>query len=258
MPRGAVTSRPVARYGAAMMRAVLLIACLFLATPAVAQINCNEGLPPIDNDADSRMGAPDFIRQVMAKEAVFAKAISNFAYNADVTIQTLDGDKVDGELRQLASIGFNAAGSRVVTRAAPSAKSLKRLSVTAHDLDVLTAAPPFALTTDSVADRDAVYSGRQQVADHNTAVFDLLPRNEQAPFRGFAGRTWVWTAQNTVLKTCGRYSGLPIGPMRWEMQRVAVGDNWFPLWLKADETLRIGDSDVHVRVVVQYAGYKAR
>jgi hypothetical protein len=62
-----------------------------------------------------------------------------------------------------------------------------------------------------------------------------------------------------VLKTCGRSSSLPVGLIRYEIRRTQVaGDNWFPVLIHADETTRVDDADVHVRVMVTYADYKAR
>jgi hypothetical protein len=242
-----------------MIRVAALLSVLAFTAPALAQVNCNEGLQPIDNDASSVMSAPQFIHSVAAKEAAFAKAFSGFTYKADVTVQTLEGDTVDGELHQVSAVTFDPAGVRVSHTLQPPTNTLKRVTLSPKDLDTFVMSPPFALTGDTLAERDAVYSGRQQIGDHNASVFDLLPRNDRAPLHGFAGRTWVWAGQSAILKTCGRNSSLPIGPMRWEVQRSQVaGENWFPVLIRADEPTRIGDKDVHVRVLVKYADYKAR
>jgi hypothetical protein len=242
-----------------MTPAAALFSVLLLATPAFAQVNCNEGLQPIDSDAVSPMSVPEFIHAIGAKETAFGKAFSGFGYTVDVSIQTLQGDAVDGEFHQVYSVAFDRAGTRTATPAGAATNTLVRLKPSDKDIDTFVTAPPFTLTSDILADKDAVYSGRQQVADHNASVFDLLPRNDQAPLRGFAGRTWVWAGESSVLKTCGRSSALPIAPMRYEIQRAQVGgENWFPALIRADEETRIGDNNVHLRVTVKYADYKAR
>ncbi len=43
---------------------------LLLAAPALAQIDCNQGMPPIEKDAASSMSALDFTHAVSAKETV--------------------------------------------------------------------------------------------------------------------------------------------------------------------------------------------
>jgi len=137
--------------------------------------------------------------------------------------------------------------------------TLKRLALSDKDIDTFINAPPFALTADVLADKDAVYSGRQRMGDHNTSVFDMLPRNQQAPLRGFIGRTWVWARQESVLRTCGRSSAFPIAPLRYEVRRAQVAnENWFPALIRADEEASIGDANVRVRVTVTYSNYKAR
>ena len=242
-----------------MTPAAAFVALLLLVAPAFAQVDCNNGMQPIDIRAASPMSAPDFIRSVAAKEAAFAKAFAAFGYTADVSIQTLQGDQVDGELHQVSTVTFDTAGMRVAKAGGSPTNTLSRLKLSNKDVDSFVLAPPFALTSEMIAERDAVYSGRQQVGDHDASVFDLLPRNETAPLHGFAGRAWVWSGESAVLKTCGRSSSLPVGPIRYEVQRIQVaGDNWFPALIRADETTRVGDADVHVRVTVTYADYKAR
>jgi hypothetical protein len=238
---------------------LLLLFVSAFAPLAFAQVDCNEGMPPIDNSADSQMSAPDFLRSVAAKESAFAKAFSGFGYTADVSIQTLQGETVDGELHQVSTVAFDPAGMRIATARGTQTNTLSRLKLSTRDIANFVLAPPFALTTDAIAERDTVYSGRQQVGEHNASVFDPLPRNDVAPLRGFAGRAWVFVGQSAVLKTCGRSSNLPIGQIRYEVERVQVaGDNWFPALIRADETMRVGGEDVHVRVTVKYADYKAR
>ena len=244
---------------AAAFVSLLLLSVSAFASSAFAQVDCNEGMAPIDNTADSQMSAPDFIRSVAAKESAFAKAFAGFGYTADVSVQTLQGNTIDGELHQVSMVAFDPAGVRVVKSDGAPTNTLSRLKLSNREIDSFVLAPPFALTTEAIAERDAVYSGRQQVGDHNASVFDLLPRNDQAMLRGFSGRAWVLASQSAVLKTCGRSSNLPIGQIRYEVERVQVaGDNWFPALIRADETMRVGGEDVHVRVTVKYADYKAR
>lgn len=239
--------------------AATFLPVLLVAMPALAQIDCNAGMQPIDTGADSRMSAPEFITKVAARESALTKAFTGFGYAADISIQTIANDAVDGEFHEVVTVAFDPAGVRTATPVQPPTNTLARLKLSDKDIDTFVTAPPFALTIDVLAEKDAVYSGRQQVADHNASVFDMLPRNDQAPLRGFIGRTWVWTSKASVLRTCGRSSAFPIAPMRYEIQRIQVaGDNWFPALIRADEEARIGDGTVHVRVTVKYSDYKAR
>jgi len=233
------------------------LATVLLWAPAMAQIRCNEGLEPLDRAADSRVSPMDFIRDIAANEATFTKAFANFGYVLDVSVQTLRGDTVDGEFRQVARIGHDAAGLRrkTVTEAPPS--TLTRLKLTERDVDSLRDA--FVLSPDVLADRDIVYSGRQRLTDFNATVFDILPRSEQVSPRGFTGRVWVRGRDDAIVRICGVVATGPFGPLRYEVVRIKVADQfWFPAQIRADEETKVDGESVRVRINVQYSDYTAR
>ena len=90
----------------------VLATALMSAHVASAHVKCSEGLPPVDRAAESRVTAQDFIRKVAAKEVAFARALGGYRYTVDASVQTLAGDAVDGEYRQVAIVGFDANGPR--------------------------------------------------------------------------------------------------------------------------------------------------
>ena len=236
---------------------VLPAVLLALAAPARAQVNCASDLPPIDRDAESRMSAQDFIRALTVKEAAFSKALGNYGYTVDATVETLAGDTVDGEYHQVSMLSFDANGPRrepILT----TVNTLKRIKFVDRDVEALRDA--FTLTPDRVSTGDIVYSGRQKVGDVNAALFDVLPRNPTGEIRGFEGRAWVRASADSVMRLCGRSNATPIAPMRFEVIRALVDDQyWFPVSIRADEEAQIGkDAKVHVRVTVTYSNYKSR
>ncbi|MBS0517407.1 MAG: hypothetical protein JSR90_01875 [Proteobacteria bacterium] len=240
-----------------MFRIAPPLAVLLLAMPAFAQINCTEGMAPIDSAAPSRMSPVEFTHAIATTETAFAKAFANYGYTAEIDVQTVQGDTVDGAFHRKVVVGFDAFGRVVKTIEAPPS-TLTRLQLSEKDIELLVT-PPFAVTIDNMAEKDAVYSGRQPLGDHNASVFDLLPRNDQAPLRGFIGRVWVWTSKNIVLKTCGRSTSFPVGPYRYEVVRGQVGEeNWFPVLIRADEEIQSGDNSFRVRVTAKYSDYAAR
>src|SRR5688500_15748011 len=97
MPTGTNPGKPL----------ILLAAVLLLAAPASARVNCNEGMESLDQEAGARMSAQDFAKDVATKEIATARAFGQFAYTVEVVIQTLQDDKVDGELRQVATYSFD-------------------------------------------------------------------------------------------------------------------------------------------------------
>jgi hypothetical protein len=227
-----------------------------LAGPAIAQVKCGDDLEAVDQDANSRMSAPDFILRVSAKETAFARAFANFGYTIDATVQTLQGDQVDGEYRHVSTLSFDASGPRREI-AEGAVNTLTRIRFADRDLEALRDA--FVLTPDRVSAGDIVYSGRQKVGDINASLFDIVPRSAVDDVRGFEGRSWVRARDDAVMRLCGRSSSSPIAPMRFQVIRALVAEQyWFPVSIRADEEARIGKETVRVRVTVKYSNYKAR
>jgi len=234
----------------------IAVAAVALAWPAVAQVKCGDDLGPVDEDAGSRMSAPDFIRRVSAKEAAYARALANFGYTVEATIQTLQGDTVDGEYRHTSTHSFDASGPKREI-AEGSVNTLTRIKFADRDLEALRDA--FVLTADRVSTADIAYSGRQRVGEINASLFDIMPRDATADVRGFEGRVWVRTREDGVMRLCGRSSSAPIAPMRYRVDRLLVDDQyWFPVSIRADEEARVGNEKVRLRVTVKYSNYKAR
>ena len=223
--------------------------------PVSAQVRCGEDLPPIDRDADSRMSARDFVREVTAKETEVVRALANFGYTVEASVQTLSGDTVDGEFRLVSTLGFDDKGPK--REVAESVNTLKRIKFADRDVDVLRDA--FFLTPDRIATGDIVFSGRQRVDRFNAALFDVLPRDRAAEVRGFQGRVWVRARDDAPMRLCGRSGSTPIAPLRFEVVRALVAEQyWLPVLIRADEDARIGGDTVRVRISVKYSNYKAR
>jgi hypothetical protein len=234
----------------------VIVAAVAFTCPAVAQVKCGDDLGEVDQDAESRMSAPDFIRRVSAQEVAFVNAFGSFGYTIDATVQTLQGDTVDGEYRHVSTLSFDASGpGREVADGAIN--TLTRIKFADRDLDTLRDA--FFLVPEKVSVGDIVYSGRQRIGEINASLFDVMPRSSVDDVRGFEGRAWVRAREDAVMRLCGRSSTAPIAPMRFQVVRALVAEQyWFPVSIRADEEAVIGKEKVHVRVTVRYSNYKAR
>jgi hypothetical protein len=242
-----------------MMNFASFIAAWLLAVPAFAQVDCNAGMGPIDASADFSLSAREFIKVVVANEHEFVKALGTHGYAVDITVETLKGDTVDGVFHRAAVVDFDASGARRETVAPGATNSLVRLKLSDKDIGLLGDPMSFALTSDSFADRDIVYSGRQRYGEHNLALFDSLPRTDKSTERAFAGRTWVRGAKSSIVKTCGRDADYPIGNMRFEVLRAqSVDENYYPVTVRTDEEIPIEGVPVHIRVTVRYSDYKPK
>ncbi len=241
-----------------MTKFVPFLVAWLLALPALAQVDCNTGMEPIDRAADFSLSAPDFIKVVAAKEQKFTKALGSYGYDIDVKVETLDGDTVDGEFHRASTVSFEG-GARKETVAEGAVNTLKRLKLSDRDVAALADPTSFTFEANSFANRDIVYSGRQKMDGHNLAIFDALPRSAQSLGHSFEGRTWVRGRDNAIVKTCGRSTDFPVATVRFASLREQIADtNYFPVLIRADETLPIDGTPVHVRVTVKFSNYRAR
>ncbi len=240
-----------------MSRFVLFLLAVLAASPATAQVKCTDSMETLERDADSRMSAQDFIKDVETNEAVFAKAFASYGYRLEVSVQTLLGETVDGEYRRTSTVDFDDKGQRRETVNDGPVNTLTRLRVADREFDKLREA--FSLTPAKVLDNDIVYAGRQRIGDINAAAFDIVPRNQSGDIRGFEGRVWVRARDDAIMHICGRSSGSPIAPLRFDVTRASVDEKyWFPVLIRADEDARISGDTVHVRLTAKYSDYKAR
>ncbi len=242
-----------------MTKLLSFLAAWLLAVPAFAQVDCNAGMEPIDTAADFQLSARDYIKVIVANERNFVKALGGYGYSVDIKVETLQGGTADGEFRRVSVVDFDASGARRETVAAGAKNTLSRFKLSDKDISVLGDPMSFALTTESFADRDIVYSGRQKLGEYNLAIFDVLPRSDKNSGRAFGGRTWVRGRNASIVKTCGRSNDYPVGDMRFEVVRAqAAGEEYFPVLARADETLLVDGQQVRVRVTVKYSDYKAK
>ena len=242
-----------------MTKFLSFLAAWLLAVPALAQIDCNAGMEPIDTAADFSLSARDYIKVIVANEQKFVMALGSYGYALYIMVETLQGEKVDGEFHRASVVDFDSSGARRETIAAGATNTLSRFKLSDRDISVLGDPMSFALTNASFAARDIVYSGRQKVGEINLALFDVLPHSDKDIGKAFAGRTWVRGRNASIVKTCGRSDDYPVGDMRFEVSRAqAVGEEYFPVLVLADETLLVDGQQVRVRVTAKYSDYKAK
>ena len=85
-----------------MTKFLSFLVTALLALPAFAQVDCNSGMLPLDDSAESTLSPRGFIKVVAAKEDQFSKALDRYGYAVDIEVETLTGDAVDGEFHRAA------------------------------------------------------------------------------------------------------------------------------------------------------------
>ena len=249
-------SRPLTCLGAVLV-------CLVSALPAVAQ----RGEGKLDSSQPTGISVEQVIQNFAAKEKQFKIAREQYTYRQDVLVQTLEGDTVDGEFRQVVDVLFDDQGRRIESVQFAPQSSLQRITMTREDFDDIQHRLPFVLTSDEINEYSILYVGRQREDELGTYVFDIAPKQMEKNKRYFQGRIWVDDHDFQIVKTYGKnVPDIGVGKKHgggenlfpnfttWRQQ---IDDKyWFPVYTKVDDVLHFASGDVHVRQIVKYTNYK--
>src|SRR5215469_12535062 len=182
----------------------LLLLSFFLAPALFADDNCEEGNGPLNTAQPKGISVQEIIQKFAAKEAVFKQARNNYTYTQDITVQTLEGNTVDGEWRQVWDITYDDKGGRIENVTFAPMDTLQRVQMTKEDFDDIRNRLPFVLTTEDLPLYDVLYVGQQKVDEIETYVFDMAPKKVEKGQRYFQGRIWVDNHDFQIVKSCGK------------------------------------------------------
>lgn len=229
--------------------------------PAWAQEGPLDTAPPKDTTPD------EIIKRFSTKETEFAKARDQYTYRQDVKVQTLDGDTVTGEYREVYDVMFDDKGKRMenVVFAPQSTLEQGGLSMDQGDFEDIRHRLPFVLTSADAAEYNVLYVGQQQEDEIHCYVFDIAPKQIEGKKRYFQGRIWVDDHDFQIVKTYGKTvpdirkkhgdeENLYPKFTTWRQQ--IDGSYWFPVYTRADDELHFKMGDVHIREIVKYEDYK--
>ena len=241
-----------------------LLAC---AVVAAAQ----EG--PLENVQPQGIAPDEIIKRFAAKETEFAQARDQYTYRQDVKVETLDGDTVDGQYREVFDVMFDNKGHRMENVVFAPQSSLQKIYMSEEDMQDIRHMLPFVLTTDDLPEYNILYVGQQQEDELHCYVFDIAPKKIEAKKRYFQGRVWVDDHDLQIVKTYGKTvpdlcNNRPCSEVKhrgdnenlfpkfttWRQQ--IDGQYWFPVYTKADDDLHFKMEDVHIREIVKYEDYK--
>ena len=241
----------------------------FLPVRLLADTNCEEGNGPLNSAQPQGINTQEIIKRFAAKEEIFKQARNNYTYTQDNTVQTLDGNTVDGEWRQIWDITYDDKGGRIEQVKFAPQDSLVRVNMTKEDLEDLRRGFPFVLTTSELPQYDLLYVGQQHVDEIDTYVFDMAPKTIEKGQRYFQGRVWVDNHDMQIVKTCGRTvpqvhatskkknADENLTPKFVTYREQIDGQYWFPTYTRADDTLHFKDGqNQRIRMIVKYQDYK--
>jgi hypothetical protein len=232
---------------------------------ASAETNCEEGNGPLSTHPPQGITTEEIIQKFAAKEAIFKEARNNYTYTQDNTVQTVEGNAVDGEWRQVWDITYDDKGARIENVKFAPQDSLTRVLMTKEDLDDIRNRLPFVLTTADLPLYDVLFVGQQSVDEIETYVFDMAPKKIEKGQRYFQGRIWVDNRDYQIVKTCGR--NVPdvhakknerenLTPKFVTYREQVDGQYWFPTYTRADDELHFKTGDIHIRETIKYTNYK--
>ena len=208
----------------------------------------------------------DIIQKFAAKEKEFKEARDNYTFRQDVRVQTLDGDTVTGEYREVFDVTYDDKSRHLENVVFAPQNTLTEIQMTPEDLQDIRHTMPFVLTSDEINDYDIMYVGQQQEDELHCYVFDIAPKKIEPKRRYFQGRIWVDDQDLQIVKTFGKpvpethkKNNENLFPKFTTWREQVDGRYWFPAYTKADDTLHFrsgGFQDVHIRDIIKYTDYK--
>ncbi len=249
----------------AYLRPIFLsLMMLCLALPVLAD---DRGEGPLDPSQPTGITVDQIIQKFSAREKQFKSAREQYTYTQDVTVQTLDGNTVDGQYHQVSDILFDDQGRRIEQVKFAPQSTLERVTMTESDFDDIRHRLPFVLTSDDIGKYQVMYVGKQKEDELGTYVFDVAPKEIEKGQRYFQGRIWVDDHDYQIVKTYGETVPQVHNPKHPEKENLSPKyttwreqiDNvyWFPTYTYAQDTLHFsGNDDVQMRYIVKYKNYK--
>lgn len=228
-----------------------------------------QGRGPLDTSQPQGITVDQIIQRFAQKESEFRQAWDQYAFRQDVKVQTLDGDTVDGEYREVSDITFTDAGKRLETVVFAPQSTLQRLSMSREDQEDIRHRYPFVLSTDELPLYQVLYVGKQKVDELETYVFDIAPKKIEKEKRYVQGRIWVDQQDLQIVMTHlkpvyqeSKATENQQFPAFTTYREQIDGQYWFPTYARADEVLHFkggrgyAQQDVHICIIVKYTDYK--
>lgn len=204
----------------------------------------------------------EVIQRFAASETKSLQAREKYAFREEITVETLNGNSVDGEFHSVVDVTFDDRGRRKEHVVVPPQSTLRRVALTKEDIESFRQ-EPFVLTSDQIADYNIVYVGTEEENAIHFYVFDVAPKRIRGKKPHFQGRIWVDDHNFHIVKTYGktmvniRNGGAEnLFPAVTTLREQVDGEYYFPAYSQADEELHFSNETVHVRQVVKYSNYR--
>lgn len=210
----------------------------------------------------------EIVTAFVQKETEFSQARENYTYRQTVRVydygRNLNAKRSIGKWELIQDVDFNPAGRRQerVVYAPPS--TLQTFFLGPEDMEDIRNVQPFVMTNDDRPLYDVAFLGEETIDEIECYVFSVKPKQLVKGERYFEGQVWVDQLDLQIVKTYGKGvgqikekdRGKKAFP-RFETYRDQVdGKYWFPVYTRAEDTLRFDTGDVKMKMVIKYEDYK--
>jgi len=246
----------------------------FFPAAVLAQTNCEEGAGPLNPAQPSGATVEAIIQKFSAQESFFKQELARYTYSRDIRVETLDGETVSGEFRQISNIRWQNNKMMESVTFAPQ-PTLRGISMSKEDFDDINRSP-FILTSEDLPRYTLRYDGQQKVDELETYVFEVAPKQMEKGKRYFQGRVWVEKTELQIVKSCGKSvpDTIPqpnrtkkkkkkrqeeqenISPVVVTYREQIGGKYWFPTYVRSDEVIHFANNEARIREVIKYTEYK--
>jgi hypothetical protein len=191
-------------------------------------------------------------------------ALREYTYYTELTIQTVSqSDTITGKFYRFSQISFDQAGKRQERILENTSTLPEEVHIGTNAANNLTRVYQFIITPETMNDYEFNYIGRERVDELNTYVFDVkpkikLPDPDKSSERYLRGRVWIDDQDLCVVKVAGE--ALPEQSAhrtpKFETFFQNVDQFWFPAFVAADDSVRMGKYSTRVVVKAHFTSYK--
>lgn len=203
-------------------------------------------------------------KQVAQRETESEAARANYTYRQDVLIEELDDRGARrGDYQETREVIFSSQGERSEQAYGKPRKNLARLGLTDEDFRDIREVQPFLLTLEKLWLYQVRYKGEENIDGIDCHVLDVQPRQLLDGQRLFEGLFWVDKRDHSIIRSFGRAvpqiwstKGENLFPRFTTNRKKMPNGFWFPEKTFADDILPFRNGPVHIRMTIQYLGYK--
>jgi hypothetical protein len=206
----------------------------------------------------------EIIGRFAANESRYRQVFRDCTYTETVLVQELDQDSSPiGEYRFTGKAYARPNGEHYEQVVGQPSNTLRSLSFSLEDVEVIASIPRFPLTSDQIADYNLQYKGTEKIDFVDTYIFSVEPKQMRPGRAYFSGVVWVDQHDLAIVKSYDKFvtATPPQGPRlpfsMFETYRENIdGKYWFPTYTRSDDVIGSGSDQVPVRLIVRLKDVK--